>query len=938
MGKMKVDDLVQEFKGYMNDKSYLIVITDLCTIEEWDQIKISFQNNKKGSRIIVCTEHAEVASLLCTGQESNIPVHRQLASDQTLYAFYHKGSQDGMDLTESTSSSGSATRKRLTRMETVVAAFTESQLIGRDHEKYDVMKRILHEDNRRLEVISVCGMGGVGKTSLVKDVYQSQELIGRFQRACVTVMRPFDPEETLMSIALQFDSSSRNMDGMGSGNKVTSLLDGKKYLIVLDDLLSIAEWDALSVYFPATGTASRIIVTTRLETVARHRSRKEENIYNLKTLGDKDASDLFTEKVFGRPTDLDRHPDLIEEGKLILKKCGGLPLALVTIGGFLANQRKALAEWRKLNEHISAELELNPELGMIRTVLIKSYDGLPYNLKSCFLYLSIFPEDNNINRKRLVRRWTVEGYASEVRGRSAEDVAEGYFMELIDRGMILALKGSFGTTHGIDSCQIHDMLREISISKSEEENLVLRLGDACMLNGPAITRHLVIGSNWKGDQLEFESTVDLSHIRSLTVFGMWRSFFLSAKMRFLRVLDLEGALGIVSHHLEEIGRFIHLKFLSLRDCHGIYYLPDSLGNLRQLQTLIIKGTSILMLPKTIVKLRRLRHIDAGGYFGYAEQSGYEEKWMSLLSIGTEFYLSCCAPQRCGIYDFSRRDAFTEAFYVAIPGALMDLDRSGVMLPRGIRKLKDLQTLRFVHLAWGNTILEDIEGLTRLRKLGVVGINKKNGPRLCLAICSLKRLESLSVEADGEPGLKDCIDDMPLPPENLQSLKIQGILVKLPEWVGKLEHLVKLKLRDTSLLDHDAAIHILGSLPKLAFLRLWWNSFQADELQFRRGDFTNLLILEVAEKWGIRQIKFQDEAMPKLELLYIKYYNGLHEAGFSGLELLPSIKEVRLNVLIKPGMFYEHENDRKRAEKVAKLEEDLRAQVAQNPNQPFVKME
>ena len=96
------------------------------------------------------------------------------------------------------------------------------------------------------------------------------------------------------------------------------------------------------------------------------------------------------------------NPELIKERKQILKKCDGLPLAIVVIGGFLANRPKTGAEWRKLNENISAELEMNPELGMIRTVLGKSYDGLPYELKSCFLYLSIFPEDHTISQRRLV--------------------------------------------------------------------------------------------------------------------------------------------------------------------------------------------------------------------------------------------------------------------------------------------------------------------------------------------------------------------------------------------------------------------------------------------------------------------------------------------------------------------------------------------------------
>jgi len=104
-----------------------------------------------------------------------------------------------------------------------------------------------------------------------------------------------------------------------------------------------------------------------------------------------------------KATDLvKKNPDLVEEANKILKKCGGLPLAIVTIGGYLASRPKTRDEWRKLNENINAELEMNPELGMIRTVLGKSYDGLPYELKSCFLYLSIFPEDHTISQRRLV--------------------------------------------------------------------------------------------------------------------------------------------------------------------------------------------------------------------------------------------------------------------------------------------------------------------------------------------------------------------------------------------------------------------------------------------------------------------------------------------------------------------------------------------------------
>ena len=155
---------------------------------------------------------------------------------------------------------------------------------------------------------------------------------------------------------------------------------------------------------------------------------------------------IFTNfQVFKKTTDLAmQYPELVEPAKLILKKCSGLPLAIVTIGGFLADQpSKTAVEWRKLNEHISAELEMNPMFEPIKTVLMKSYDGLPYYLKACFLYLSIFPEDQKISLRRLVHRWVAEGYSRGVRDKSAVEIAERYFVELIERTMILPT-GVFG--------------------------------------------------------------------------------------------------------------------------------------------------------------------------------------------------------------------------------------------------------------------------------------------------------------------------------------------------------------------------------------------------------------------------------------------------------------------------------------------------------------
>ncbi|XP_024315523.1 putative disease resistance protein At1g59780 isoform X2 [Brachypodium distachyon] len=660
--KKTVQELTNKFEQYVNEKRYLIVINDLSTIEEWDRVKKCFPNNNMGSRIIVSTTQVEVASL-CAGQGSVASELKQFSAGQNIYAFHDKGSQDATDLINEGSSSNTAStstankstvptceiseentvKKSLTRIRTMVAALEESHLVGREKEKSEIIKLVTGQATGQFEVITVWGMGGLGKTTLVKDIYQSQELSDIFDnRACVTVMRPFNLEELLRSLFMQLDresSEKKDVVGLMSSTKNTLLLmslaelikelaklfQTKRCLIVLDDVLSTAEWDRIEPIFHEMRKTIRIIVTTREESIAKHCcSQKQENIYKLKDLEYKDAHDLFTKKVFKGTVDLDKqYPELVQPAKLILKKCDQLPLAIVTIACFLATQPKAPLEWRKLSEHLSAELEMNPQLGTIRTVLMRSYDGLPYHLKSCFLYMPIFPEDHRVGRGRLARRWSAEGYCREVRGKSAEEMADSYFMELIARSMILPPQESIRCTKGIDSCQVHDLMREIGISKSMEENLVFTLEQGCSTNSQVTMRHLAISSNWEGDQNEFESMVDVSRVRSLTVFGKWKSFFISDRMRLLRVLDLEDATGLLDHHLKHIGKFLHLRYLSLRGCGGIFHLPDLLGNLRQLETLDIRGTNVVMLPKTIIKLLKLKSLRAGEVL-LDEDVSYEE--------------------------------------------------------------------------------------------------------------------------------------------------------------------------------------------------------------------------------------------------------------------------------------------------------------------------
>ncbi|WVZ50827.1 LOW QUALITY PROTEIN: hypothetical protein U9M48_002049 [Paspalum notatum var. saurae] len=997
-------DLAQEFGGYVNDKRFLVVLTDICTIEEWDQIEKCFPQNNKGSRIIVSTMQVEVASL-CAGKESQASKIKHLSADQTLYAFYDNGSQNGKDSTkpasmldetttstnnyivphgENIDSQSSYVRenKVVTHNRMSVDALEESRLIGRDKQKVKIIDLISNNDTQQVQVISVWGMGGLGKTTLINSVYQSQKLSDNFEKcAFVTIMRPFNLPEFLRSLAEQLKEGSSKkkelLENSVSSNKsialmridklteqLRGLLENNTSLIILDDLSDISEWDLIKPrLFPLLEKMSRIIVTTRKENVANHCSGEVKNVHNLLVLESEDALHLFSLKVSGKDTDLlKKNPELAKEAERILKKCGGLPLAIVVIGGFLANRPQTLEEWRQLNDNISAELEMNPELGMIRTVLEKSYDGLPYHLKSCFLYLSIFSEDQIISRKRLVCRWVAEGYSTKKHGKSAIEIADDYFMELKRRSMILPSQQSVRSRKSVDSCKVHDLIRDIAIAKSAEENLVFRLEEGSTLNSTSTIRHIAISNNWSGDKNEFESITDMSRIRSLLVFGEWKPFFISDKMRFLRVLDLEGVRDLQYDHLDNIWKLIHLKYLSLRGCYNIFLLPDSLGNLMQLQMLDVRDTRVRILPKTISKLQHLQYIHAGNNTYFVPEP--KESLMNRCLWGSYLCATCCMPLLMKIDGpchkaVTRRDAWTFACCVEFPDRMMGIglyEDRGAKIPRGVKKLKDLHTLSEVNVGTGSAVLRGIRMLTGLRKLGVVGINKKNGPAFHSAICNLRKLESLSVRSvTGPPGLRGCLDGISSPPENLQSLKLHGNLETLPKWIEELQHLVKLKLEDTRLLEQYAAMEFLGKLPKLEILCLSGSSFEGEEVDFIKYPqagraFGGLRVLRLEAMLNIKTVKFEEGALPKLERLLVTGCTT-DEIGFPGLQFLPSLNHVQLNVYFlwdynrlqaandsETQCKIIQEETQKATRKKGDLKRKIQEQLAGHANQPIVTKE
>lgn len=251
-----------------------------------------------------------------------------------------------------------------------------------------------------------------------------------------------------------------------------------------------------------------------------------------------------------------------------------------------------------------------------------------------------------------------------------------------------------------------------------------------------------------------------------------------------------------------------------------------------------------------------------------------------------------------------------------------LDARGVVFPTGIRKLKALDTLGIVNIAQRKTILKDIRKLTQLRKLEVIGVNRKNCREFCLTLSDLSCLLALLVSVM-EPGLHGCLDGVSTPPKNLGSLHLVGSLVKLPEWTKGLHNLEKLKLRSTMLCELDGSMQVIGGLPNLKILCLWRKSFEVEELclSFQRVVFRSLKVLELALLDNLKSVKFEEGAMPKLkQLFFAGWQEKTNIVSFSGLEYLRSFKEF----LLDSGDYKED------------FVEDVRAQLAKNRNGPVLK--
>ncbi|KAH6825448.1 hypothetical protein C2S53_005935 [Perilla frutescens var. hirtella] len=286
------------------------------------------------------------------------------------------------------------------------------------------------------QIISIVGMGGIGKTTLARNTYMHPYIKEHFDIcAWVTISQEFDAQrilkEVLRGAKLDIaDSSEKNENEIG-GDVSHKHLFGRRYLIIMDDMWSIEAWNKIKFFFPDCNNGSRIIVTTRLS----HLARQLPNScgIDMKFLDEDKSWDLFSEIVFEEEG---CSPELEEIGKNIVRSCGGLPLSIVVIGGILASSGFEREYWEHIEENLNSILMNSENNEQCSKILEMSYNHLPVHLKPCFLYLGVYIEDDQIIVPGLVKLWTAEGFIKAVSEKTLEEVGEEYVKDLVDRNLI----------------------------------------------------------------------------------------------------------------------------------------------------------------------------------------------------------------------------------------------------------------------------------------------------------------------------------------------------------------------------------------------------------------------------------------------------------------------------------------------------------------------
>ncbi|XP_030942639.1 disease resistance protein RPM1-like [Quercus lobata] len=253
----------------------------------------------------------------------------------------------------------------------------EDELVGIKDKRKQLMMWLMDREQQQT-VISILGMGGSGKTTLVANIYNSDAVKRHFDcYAWITVSQKYDVEDLLRSMIKEFYESKKetNPSDLSSMNyrllvkMLVSYLEKKSYLLVLDDVWDTNVLDELKVSLRDRYPGSKIMLTTRKDDVAHHPFMGLPHVHRIQLLEPDEAWELFCKKAFlGNPNRI-CPPELKSFAQELVRKCKGLPLAIAALGSLMYSKNDT-SQWNQINSSLNWNLSNNPELEAVKSILL----------------------------------------------------------------------------------------------------------------------------------------------------------------------------------------------------------------------------------------------------------------------------------------------------------------------------------------------------------------------------------------------------------------------------------------------------------------------------------------------------------------------------------------------------------------------------------------
>ncbi|KAJ0851461.1 putative P-loop containing nucleoside triphosphate hydrolase, leucine-rich repeat domain superfamily [Helianthus annuus] len=694
----------------------------------------------------------------------------------------------------------------------------ESDVVGREGEREKLINKLLQDEpsKQNFIIVPIVGMGGVGKTTLARILYNDTRVKGQFElMAWVCVSDEFDIFKISQTI---YQSVAKENKQFSDTNQLQIALKeeikDKRFLLVLDDVWNenYDDWENLVRPFHSGATGSRVIMTTRQQQLLKKIGFNHLDL--LRSLSHDDALSLLARHALD-VDNFDSHETLKPLGEGIVEKCGCLPLAVKAIGRLLRTKTDG-EEWDDVLNSEIWDLETANE---IVPALRLSYHDLSADLKRLFAYCSLFPKDFLFEKEELVLLWVAEGYLNEsLANKSPECLGHECFAKLLSRSFFQRAPS------GEPFFVMHDLMNDLATFVAGE--YFLRFDNQMEMTEEALAkyRHMsFIREEYVAFQ-KFEAFEKARSLRTLIAVYVgvdqgWKDFYLSSKILvdLLPQLPLLRVLSLRRFNINEVPDFIgtlkHLRYLNLSKTN-IKELPENVGNLYNLQTLIVSGCkSLTNLPKSFFKLKRLRHFDIRN--------------TPLLK----------------------------------------------KLPLGIGELKSLQTLTRIIIG-GNSgfAITELKGLKDLQgEISIEGLNKvQSSMHAREANLSFKGINKLELKWDdgsaSETLEKEVLNELKPRSDKLKMLEVECYEgMEFPKWVGdpSFNRLVHVSLRACR---KCTSLPPLGRLPSLEILR--FEDMSSWEVWSTNSEAVFPCLRELEIKNCPNLIDVSLEALPSLRVLTI----------------------------------------------------------------------